>query len=128
MLEPGYELDKAIAEACGIEHELRGGEVWINLNGSVGFPFRFEPSADWNDAMFAAKKCGLFSDNRCCLHLDDGVWYIVEMYEADMPHKPELHGCGMWWPSGPCLGSDARPCVAICAAIFALKKAEAKTQ
>lgn len=113
-LSAGYELDKAVAEACGIEHTLVGP---IDIGDDVDYlpptvalnrPWRaFQPSTDWNDAMLAAKKCGLFYE--CDLRQSkDACWAIVDRIIAIGRHE-----------SGP---------MAVCLAILAFTKAKSNTK
>ena len=65
-MQPGPELDRLVAEACGIdpyEAKLKG----------------FMPSTDWNDAMLAAGKAQLFC---LMLFLDQdavGNWAVCDL-------------------------------------------------
>lgn len=117
MLEAGYELDKAVAEACGIEHTAydfrhdASGIVWVPTipeDNKTARPFR--PSSDWNDAMFAAEKCGLFKNwlmGQAHPAITIGsTWYFQDYSERPM---------GVESKSGP---------VAICLAILKLKGVE----
>lgn len=85
---PGASLDRLVAEACGIEYEVNpnpagihcwentGGDVWkcseclevfyddfndAPVRGCKPSPILFRPSSDWNDAMMAAEKAGVFA-------------------------------------------------------------------
>jgi hypothetical protein len=87
-MEPGYELDKAVAEACGIAHyvackgiEMHASEVYRKAES--GFCVRFVPSTDCNDAMLAAEKYGLFTTHGCVIGTyDNGDYRVVDEPEA----------------------------------------------
>ena len=74
-----YELDKAVAEACGIQwynpYDF-APSVWIRQSLESGR--QFSPSTDWNDAMLAAEKCGLFdmSTHTVALDFSRGKWRV----------------------------------------------------
>lgn len=62
-LVAGPELDRLVAEACGIKHELlRMANAFGENEGFVAMVGgrMFSPSTDWNDAMLAADRIGLF--------------------------------------------------------------------
>ena len=65
-LQPGQELDRLVAEACGMPSRIASGKCEVGYNykrgdGTVTSAWRdFRPSTDWNDAMLAAEKAGLF--------------------------------------------------------------------
>lgn len=105
-LEPGYELDKAVAEACGIavqfiEHRGTKALVRVPIDGDRVL---FRPSIDWNDAMLAAEKVGLFDE------------YSLSRYETGWSLEDfQSNGCSTF------LMSHASGPVAICLAILALK-------
>ena len=69
-MQPGYELDKAVAEAIdhvweettdcfitGVEYDHEAAIMKCRPSH-----WNFHPSTDWDDAMLAAEKCGLFGD------------------------------------------------------------------
>lgn len=58
VLEEGRETDILVARAIGLGDSIRDG-LAVQIRGDVVVPFR--ASADWNDAMEAAARFGLFS-------------------------------------------------------------------
>lgn len=120
-MEAGPGMDLSVAEAIGKEatvyfdHDLQVN-VCLLLPGDV----RFVPSTDWNDAMFAAERFGLFGDGHyCALSKDDGWYCILPMSELDAPGH-ELNGAGLWWPGTPLVARDVSGPLAICRAILKL--------
>jgi len=110
-LKAGFALDLKVAKACGVECYLsspigRRGEIGpqsvvaLDENKSAK-PFR--PSSDWNDAMCAAEKAGLFRGLKYDLCQDsEGDWWV---HEFDDHGNPLV----MMAPTGP---------LAICRAIL----------
>lgn len=54
-MQAGLEMDRAVAEACNIEHSAFAHCIRLKEKGRRGFRY-FCPSSDWNDAMFALAK------------------------------------------------------------------------
>lgn len=67
----GAELDALVAKALGVT-DYKPGSGRTRL---------FKPSSDWNDAMRAAEKCGLFTFR--CLGLEFGDWIVFERESRD---------------------------------------------
>lgn len=116
--EAGPLMDAAVGEACGFTSSFACGVVnGVCLRGTEEFPemVEFRPSVDWNDAMFAAERFGLFKSpdesNRISMTLghDGQQWSVQECYE------PPLSFIGIKAPTGP---------LVICRAILKLSSAE----
>jgi hypothetical protein len=132
-LEAGPDLDRLVAEACGIAyetnpnpsglHDWRSRSLavqtcsWCNqvfygdfvgppIDGCKPSPVLFSPSVDWNDVMFAAEKCGLFDD--AFLTTFDSQWQVIIQIDGYGSHDVYVEH-----PSGP---------VAICRAILLASK------
>lgn len=112
-IESGPETDRMVADACGITglhvrvlgvgiHEYRR----YTGDGTDEVPFR--PSTDWNDAMLAAERFGLFCDWGFCLLLHDGQWLVADVSVFGKIDYDE----GYRHESGP---------LAICRAILAMR-------
>ena len=67
------ELSRAVADACGIEVTECYGRLLLD-----GRQEPFIPAYDYNDAFYAAEKCGLFDEmkHRGCLKQHEGSWWI----------------------------------------------------
>lgn len=61
VLEAGLDMDEAVAEVCGVAGFPHSSGVWLTggADGKGDVPFR--PSSDWNDAMYAAERFGLWT-------------------------------------------------------------------
>lgn len=117
-IKPGYELDRAVAEAIGLKatHKVLGGGYYFvrPCDEMEAFPVKFAPSVDLNAAFFAAEKSafanceGLFTDWQLCRR-------------ANAPKRTgwviECDGC-------PATSLYPTPALAICAAILELAKAK----
>ena len=102
----GAELDRAVAEAVGLEVVGGGvdedGEVWVvNEDGRTSREFR--PSADLNAAFAAAERAAVFVWAAGMQRLVDG-WRVYD------PIRPRRSG-----------SVQSSPALAICAAILELK-------
>ena len=78
-LEAGRELDRLVALGCGFTLVYDNGydgefkaELWPEE------PRVFHPSSDWNDAMWAAEKAGLFGTMEYALEQSVDGWMIVD--------------------------------------------------
>jgi len=112
-IKPGYELDRAVAEAIGLKatHKVLGGGYYFVRPGDEmeAFPVKFAPSVDLNAAFFAAESVGLFSESYrgICKEPSDDTWGVVDV----------LSNCER------VISSEDTPALAICAAILELAKA-----
>lgn len=103
------DIDRRVAEAIG-------GELWLgfdqhdwNFDGHKVDVNRWNPSTDWNSAMFAAEKAGLMDgDKRLTLYQRDNT------YHADVYH---CNGLFVYQTEEAESGT-----LAICKAILALKE------
>lgn len=64
-LQPGPESDRLVAEACGLKVSVFDKDedseyVVMDSQDNDLFGLAFSPSTDWNHAMFAAERFGLF--------------------------------------------------------------------
>jgi hypothetical protein len=85
-LEAGRELDRLVALNCGFTLVYDNGydgefkaELWPEE------PKEFHPSTDWNDAMWAAEKIGLFGRLGNCLYQSVDGWMVLTENDADGP-------------------------------------------
>lgn len=107
-MEAGPEMDAAVGEACDFESGIVNGEC---LRGTDDFPemVAFRPSTDWNDAMFAAERFGLFDcevGHEGSLYKNSEIWAVdrvvgaIQVLVATAPTGPlaicrailKLHG------------------------------------
>lgn len=95
LLEAGLECDRLIQQVLG------WSEQGIREIGSA-----VRPSTDWNDAMYAAERFGLFVSRGMILGHDGEQWVVTEDAEPIAPEFP-----GTKAPTGP---------LAICRAILKL--------
>jgi hypothetical protein len=114
--KPGRELDKAVAEAIGLESaifRISGVHVtlqeWDELRGVEHHTYegnmpclQFHPSGDLNAAFAAAEKVGIFDGGDMLQKLSDGIWEVWGVHNE--------------------IGRGATPALAICAAILKLKE------
>ena len=107
QIDAGPETDLAVAEA--VFHDgcftasIRAGHCWIRSE-TVG-PKPFSPSHNWNDAMLAAERFGLFDRPRYCMLAKSAPdWDVIEHSFGEL----ELVASA---PTGP---------LAICRAILSL--------
>ena len=117
------EIDRQVAEAVGYgipskdrpcETTLTGLDGNFLLTYPEGDSKTFRPSTDWNDAMWAAEKVGLFSSLRC-LWKDQAKgnrWFVVWI-NMDGTVGQGLESIWAYGESGP---------LAICQAILRLAK------
>lgn len=97
MIEPGAELDRAVAKAIGMG--------WWDVDGYVSYDVpRY--SKDLNAAFAAAERVGLFDGNQL------GKWTPWEYCVISSCEKPDERDI---------IGRAATPALAICAAILKLK-------
>jgi hypothetical protein len=119
-MEAGPEIDEATGKACRLEAcvlRVRGHADQC-LRGTDNFPemVPFHPSTDWNDAMFAAERFGLFKTRKVDHSEVCGmVWQCNDMwasgvYDCDWGHVVHAEA-----PTGP---------LAICRAILKLARKE----
>lgn len=69
------ELAKAVADACGMEVDM------VYVGGKLAFceypeGGDFDPAFNWNQAMLAAEKCGLFVSPWAALQKSEGLWHV----------------------------------------------------
>lgn len=119
VLDAGPEMD------CAVQEVLQSVSGVIHFGLSDGLPrdqerhavtitvTEFRPSTDWNDAMYAAERFGLFETKECLLDCCETVWGVTE--------KPVF---AEWWLS---FGDDLRQVataptgpLAICRALLKL--------
>lgn len=101
------ELAKAVADACGMEVDM------VYIGGKLAFceypeGGGFDPAFNWNQAMLAAEKCGLFSKHHAAYSISVDGTHRVSLYCKG-------HRCAAYGESGP---------RAICEAILAVTKGE----
>lgn len=121
MIEPGAELDRLVAESCGltVTDVDPSMEVWIdNDNGTIS---QCNPSVNLNAAFAAAEACELFGgeDSDCILVLQKDYHGQTGLHDW-IVHNPNAS-----WEEGN-LGQGDTPALAICAAILELKDAQAR--
>ena len=112
-IEPGVELDRAVAEAIGLEivETHCGTEVWFdNGNGTLS---QCNPSVNLNAAFAAAERVGLFDP--------DGPEAFLAQHPAGSVEWK------VWWedsddPDGGHAVYKSTPALAICAAILELEE------
>ena len=87
-LEAGVELDKIVADACGIRLD-HNGLIVPQLTGCAEINFSqarrsFGPSFDWNDAMRAAENTGLFEWGAVALWKSRNAnrWAVADVFES----------------------------------------------
>lgn len=131
----GCDIDSMVASAVFDEFDWNveardDGGTWIRVKkhiptlnmGVLEYMMPFIPSLDWNDAMFAAEKFGLFdtekhghtmtySDLSDCGSGDKRRWFIAD-YESE-----DIGDQGSSWPTGAPTGP-----LAICRAILKLAR------
>lgn len=74
-MEAGPDMDRAVARIIGPLCTAAG--VPMQYRFTDGHDVIWEPSTDWNDAMFAAERFGLLK-NRYLIQETDGTWAIKE--------------------------------------------------
>ena len=114
-LEPGCETDKLVAEAIGVECELRGlGEDPVKMTAFVKpntIWSKFSPSTDLNDAFWAAKRVDLFGCHERFLSGSE-IWEWSD----------RKSGCANDLPTIDLILEADSPAMAICKAILKLKE------
>lgn len=118
-IEPGRELDRAVAEAIGAEwrESWKADDgcwkmaAWYFADGSPAWHRLPSFSTDLNAAFTAADKVGLFPVDgmRFLRRETDGLWAVVEIY-TNTPYEAYV------------IGQARTPALAICAAILKLKE------
>lgn len=89
--EPGYELDKAVAEACGIEYRSINigtvGRLCVTANwrDCRGGEVPFTPSTDWNDVLLACKSVYKKYRKHNRKHASEILGAIGQAVECDDP-------------------------------------------
>lgn len=81
-LDAGPEMDRLVASLLDVPVCVTNGECRIGYNyrtgcGVSGAEVEFSPSADWNDAMFAAEKSELLNRLSLIRNAVNGVWQYV---------------------------------------------------
>ncbi len=81
-LEAGPEMDRLVAEACGLkEHIVQGRHVCWLADGRPWGPDDFEPSIDISAAMFAVER---FCDPReLSADIEYRGWWAVDIWGGD---------------------------------------------
>lgn len=121
-LQPGAELDHAVAKACGWRTVNVLGSDGKEACGTVrridGELERrvFRPSTDLNDAFAAAEICGLV--DRASFQKINDEWRVIEKVDSDPPGYYGKQELVRFAGTGDALS------LAICAAILKLKGAK----
>lgn len=127
-LTAGQELDRLVAEACGVKCEP--DDDWIP---------RFKPSSNWNDAMAAASYSHLFeletlpadpklpgrhstAQFQAFLTRDCGYW-TVKIYRYFAGYATGIMNRALEHESVSILAEDKSGPVAVCKAILKMKRA-----
>lgn len=80
-MQPGPELDRLVAEACGMPSRIASGKCEVGYNykrgdRTVTSAWRdFSPSTDWNDAMWSLAKADLGGQFTMGQSFD-GSWWV----------------------------------------------------
>jgi hypothetical protein len=114
-VEPGPELDQAVAEAIGWHRSEQYPRDWMSAEGRTYPIQQFRPSVDLNAAFAAAEKVGLFLDEWCYLGPSVAVRGAWGVFEEDMSTLRR------------CLSTAPTPALALCAAILFLKENDDET-
>ena len=93
-LEAGPEMERAVAEACGFPVMLGFDTHCYDLGNQTRVVEQYRPSTDWNDAMLAAEKVGLFDDAQLFMSGPRrGGWWMIGRHQpreviGDAPTGP----------------------------------------
>lgn len=121
-MEPGPEMDRAVAEACGLVLDKRSSGALVRglqrsrtilrkiEDGTRGLHFR--PSLEWDCAMFAAELFGLF-DSRVAGRMSQTLGHDGKQWSVQECYEPPLEYIGTKAPTGT---------LALCRAILKLSR------
>jgi hypothetical protein len=107
------DIDKKVAEAIGVEYAMLQPAYLDRPTCFLESKREFRPSTDWNDAMFAAEKVGMWKDGLVFgkeAYTQENLYYVSQHAHGDYGYNPIGRG-----ETGP---------LAICRYVLKLKGAK----